>query len=76
MDQLGVNKFQKAMADLALLGLKHTSDRVAATPAPSTLSNVSNSARLAREANMAKAHEAIAQLNVNHASYAADAEVA
>lgn len=59
MNQLDMNKYQAAAAALSLLGLKHTSDKVAT----SQNSGLSNDLRLAEEQKKAKAHEALADLN-------------
>ncbi len=68
MNQLDMNKYQAAHAALALLGLKHTSDKVAnAVPvATASPSNLTQALQLAEEQKKAKAHEALAAMNTQH----------
>ncbi len=59
MNNLQINQFQKAQADLSLLGLKHTSDKVVNTATANPLSNLE---RQAREHQVANAHDALNDL--------------
>ncbi len=62
-------RFQKAALDLANLAVKHTADKyVSGTPRPAVVpvSGLGHDARIARENQLANAHDALADLTATH----------